>query len=94
MPMAREDTTKQFHYCGTDGGLAQPEGDANVLGPVQCGLEVDVVLLHVSPKDEDVIIDGDAASDPLKGFADLVMEDASAVGGAKEEVLHPVEALV
>ena len=56
--------------------------------------EVVVVFLHVPAVDEDVVVDGDAALDPCKGLADLMVEDACAVGGPEEQPLHPVQSLV
>ena len=38
------------------------------------------MFLHVPAVDEDVVVDDDAALDPCKGLADLMVEDACAVG--------------
>ena len=52
------------------------------------------MFLHVPTVDEDVVVDGDAALDSCEGLADLVVEYARAVGGPKDQPLHPVQSLV
>ena len=39
-------------------------------------------------------MDGDAAMDSCKGLADLMLEDACAVGGPKEQPLNSVQSFV
>ena len=82
------------HLGGAHGGLAQLEGDAALPGPLQHGGQVPVVLPHILAVHQQVVVDGDAAPQSGEGLSHLVVEDAGAVGGPKEQALHPVQAAV
>ena len=49
------------------------------------------MFFHVPAVDKDVVVDGDAVADSCKGLADLMVEDASAVGRPEEQPLQHVQ---